>query len=374
MGYSQSFNLPVIQIADITGVYGVSFLIILVNFGIYLALRKAPKRFYILFFIFLLFASVLAYGHGRIRRIYPTQNLKVALIQGNIPQEMKWDPRYREFIIDKYTYLTKKSFEENPRLVIWPETSLPGYLDEADLKKRIINLAKSGDAHLLIGTLRAENDKFYNSATLISNEGEILESYDKIHLVPFGEFVPFGRLISRVRNFIDKPIGDFDRGREFTVFTFKVRDALFRPERIRKTTEFYKFAGLICFEDIFPDLSRRFVKRGARFLINMTNDAWFGKTAAPYQHAEGSVFRAVENRVPVLRAANTGFSCMIDHRGKVIKRVNVEGDEIFVDGYAVGAITPVFAKTFYTRFGDVFSWICIVIVLAGLVAFKRGHR
>jgi apolipoprotein N-acyltransferase len=375
LAYSQSFNLPVIQIADITGPYGVSFLIVLVNLGIYLAIKKAPRRFYILFFIFVLFVLVLAYGQNRIQRVYPTQRLKVAVVQGNIPQEMKWDPRYREFIIDKYIALTKEASRENPRLIIWPETSVPGYLEEEpDLKNRVTDLAKSTGAYLLIGTLREEDAKIFNSATLVSDKGKIIKSYDKLHLVPFGEFVPFERFIFWARDLIDKPIGDFDRGKEFTVFDFRVHNAVFKEASIQKTTEFYKFSSLICFEDIFPDLCRNFVGKGARFLVNMTNDAWFGKSSAPYQHAQGSIFRAVENRVPVVRAANTGFSCVIDHRGKILKRVKTGGEEIFVDGYAVETIKPVFAKTFYTRFGDIFSWLCILFLLLGFLPISVSGK
>ena len=371
LGYSQSFNLPVIQIADITGPYGVSFLIVLVNLGIYIALKKTPGRFYTLFFIFLVLAMVSGYGYNRLRRPYPTQRLKIALVQGNIPQALKWDEKYRRFIMDKYAYLTKEASNDAPRLIIWPETSVPGYLEEeGDLKRWIKGLARSANAYMVVGALREDGQDVFNSARLISNEGELLESYDKIHLVPFGEFIPLTKVISRIRAFIDKPIGDFARGKDFTVFKFQLHDAIASSSGIQKTTEFYKFSTLICFEDIFPDLSRRFVKSGARFLVNITNDAWFGNAAAPYQHAQGSIFRAVENRVPVVRAANTGVSCIIDHRGKVLEYVNSGGNKTFVDGYAVRSIHPVFAETFYTRFGDVFSWVSIAIV--GLGLFLRG--
>lgn len=345
LGYSQSSNLPVIQIANITGPYGVSFLVVLANFVIYLAIKKNAKKSCILFAAFVLFAAVLAYGQNELRRAYPAQNLKIAVIQGNIPQSVKWDPRYRDFIIDKYAALSKKALAESLSLVIWPETSVPGYLeDEADLKNKVANLAASGGAHFFVGNLRDKGSKFFNSATFISDEGKILESYHKIHLVPFGEFVPFGDKFHWMRNLIDKPIGDFNRGSEFTVFKLKA----------------HKFSGLICFEDIFPGLARKFVKNGANFLVNITNDAWFGRTSAAYQHAQGSIFRAVENRVPVVRAANTGLSCIISHTGEVLARVGSGDGELFVDGFVVETITPISARTFYTRFGDVFAWICLL--------------
>jgi len=366
LGYSQSLNLPVIQISDITGVYGVSFLVVLVNFGIYFALKKMKGRFYVLFIIFILFSMTVWYGQKRIRQIYPPADIKVAVIQGNIPQAMKWDPRYRNSIINKYSVLTKEALKEKPELVVWPETSIPGYLNETDLKKKVTGLARSGKVNLLIGALKESKSGAYNSAVLFSPLGEIMESYDKIHLVPFGEFLPLEDKLFAIRRFVDKPIGNFARGKEFTVFKLKSEEMFRDSGKIRKNTRFQAFSVLICFEDIFPGLSRNFVKRGARFLVNMTNDAWFGKTSAPYQHVEFSVFRAAENKVPVLRAANTGVSCIIDRNGRIVKSVGPGEGETFVDGYVTASITPGIIRTVYTRFGDVFSWICIIIVFIGL--------
>ena len=357
LGYSQSSNIPLIQIANITGAYGVSFLIILVNFGLYLALRKSPRRFYILAFIFILIGATWAYGERVIKHVYPSQTLKVSVIQGNIPQNIKWDPKYRDLIIDRYIRLTKDAIAEGkPDLVVWPETSLPGYMEEKDLRKAISDLARSEKTHLLIGTLHGEGLNAFNSACLISDGGEVLERYDKIHLVPFGEYIPFEGKIRWLRSRIDKPTGDFIKGKTYTVFKFKTKEAPVHSF----------FSCLVCYEDIFPELSRRFVRDGARFLINVTNDAWFGKTGAPYQHLQGSIFRAVENHVPVVRAANTGVSCIIDPYGRVTGVVRKLRDEICVDGYATGTIRTASTKTSYTRFGDIFSWICIILVFLKL--------
>ena len=368
LGHSQSFNPSVIQIADITGAYGVSFLVVLANFGIYLTLKRHPKRFYTLFFILILFVSVVGYGQTRIRGAYPVQELKISVIQGNISQELKWHPNYRNYIVDKYSKLTKETFPQKPTLIIWPETSVPGYLDgEIDLEKKVTELAREANAYILAGTLREENGHYYNSATLVSNEGKLLESYDKMHLVPFGEFIPLEKKFPWFRKFIDKPMGDFDRGESPTVFKFRIKKSITSENKIQKITEFFKFSTLICFEDIFPDISRNSVKRGARFLVNITNDAWFGKTSAPFQHMQGSIFRAIENRVPVIRAANTGISCVIDHRGKILNIVKKGNKEIFVDGHITATISAIFSKSIYTRYGDVFSWICIIIVLGGTI-------
>ena len=299
LGYSQSANIPLIQFANITGVYGVSFLIVLVNAGLYLALRKSAHRFYILFFIFILIAVCLIYGQRMIKRVYPEQALTVSVIQGNIPQGIKWDPKYRDFIMDKYKRITKNAIAKGkPHLVIWPEAALPGYMEDKGLSAQICDLASSEKVYLLTGTLHGEGLSAFNSACLISNSGEVLDRYDKIHLVPLGEFLPLENGFSWLRSCINKPMGDFIRGKDYRVFSLKAEKSLLP----------ISFSCFICYEDIFPELSRRFVKNGARFLVNVTNDDWFGKTSAPYQHLQGSIFRAVENNVPVLRAANTGVS------------------------------------------------------------------
>lgn len=378
LGYSQSLNLPVIQIADITGVYGVSFLVVLVNAGFYAVARKRSGRFMTLFFMFVILVLTWSYGDYRMRRPYLGQSLNVALIQGNIPQHRKWDPAYREYIMDRYAMLTREASRETaPQLVIWPETSVPGYLEEeTDLKERVSRLARSVKAPLLVGALRDENADIFNSAILVSDRGEIVQRYHKIHLVPFGEFIPFEKILSRMRGFIDKPIGDFRHGSEFTVFTVQSLAVIAETDTIQRTTSFYTFAPLICFEDIFPALCRIFVKKGAGLLVNMTNDAWFGRTAAPYQHMQHSIFRAVENRVPVVRAANTGVSCIIDYRGNVVSSVTSGDSEIFVEGYTTGTITLPFLHSVYTRFGDLFSWICVLLFGAGLAARRviRSHE
>lgn len=367
LGYSQSANLPIIQIANITGVYGVSFLILMANLSFYLLLTKTPRRFYIMFFSFIALVFVFAYGQSTMARAYHGHPLKVAVIQGNIPQEIKWSPSYAGSILDKYRTLTLEAVAEGPRLIVWPESSVPGYLEEEYyLRESVLNIAKETNAWLLVGTLR-ENDKAnFNSAVLISGKGDIKKRYDKIHLVPFGEFIPLGKVFSWVRFFVNKPIGDYSRGTDLTVFRFQTDTVIRQDKVIQKTTNFYNFSSLICFEDIFPDLCRRFVRQGADFLVNMTNDAWFGKSSAPYQHMQGSIFRAVENRVPVVRAANTGVSCIINHKGEILKYVRDKNKEIFIDGYAVGTIIPVSHPTFYTRFGDIFSRICIACVLLSI--------
>lgn len=289
-----------------------------------------------------------------IKRVYPEQALTVSVIQGNIPQGIKWDPKYRDFIMDKYKRITKNAIAKGkPHLVIWPEAALPGYMEDKGLSAQICDLASSEKVYLLTGTLHGEGLSAFNSACLISNSGEVLDRYDKIHLVPLGEFLPLENGFSWLRSCINKPMGDFIRGKDYRVFSLKAEKSLLP----------ISFSCFICYEDIFPELSRRFVKNGARFLVNVTNDDWFGKTSAPYQHLQGSIFRAVENNVPVLRAANTGVSCIINANGKITAIVRNGKDELWVDGYVTGDISMTSPRTFYTNFGDVFTWACIILVL-----------
>jgi apolipoprotein N-acyltransferase len=201
----------------------------------------------------------------------------------------------------------------------------------------------------LFGAVTRREDTYYNSAILLSAQGKHLCRYDKIHLVPFGEYIPFNKLLSFLETIV--PIGEFSRGKIFTVFPF--------PD---------KFSVLICFEDLFPEISRQFVKRGAGLLVNITNDAWFGKTSAPYQHLQASVLRAVENRRFLVRAANTGISGFIDPGGKIISLLaDPQGEERFISAYATQTIYSQEKLTFYTRFGDLFLFSLFLPVAYGII-------
>jgi len=373
LGYSQSFNTKLIQIVDITGVYGLSFLIVAVNFGLLMIFCKKCRRYILPCIVFILVAGCLLYGEIALRHVYPAQTLKIALIQGNIPQDIKWDKKYRSFIMDKFMRITRTAISEGkPDLVVWPETALPGYMEERDLGQTLSEIAQSGNVYFLTGTLHGEGMNAFNSACLISKRGILLARYDKVHLVPLGEFIPFEDKFPWVRSSMPIPLGDFRRGKEYVVFQLEKEDSALFPKAAAKNPDYYKFSCLICYEDIFPEIARTFVEKGAYFLINITNDAWFGKTSAPYQHLQGSIFRAVENHVPVVRAANTGVSCIIDSSGRVTKVARNGKEEICVDCYVTGDISINVEKTFYTRFGDAFSWGCMAIVLLGVITNQNG--
>ncbi len=364
LGYSQFQSLPVIQMASITGVYGISALIVLVNAGLFVllypAFEKYPawqnyrKRIGVSTLLFLLFC--VGYGWWTLSQapVYGIPPVRIGLIQGNIPQKMKWDPAYRNEVLRRYRNLTFEAAVFKPDLMVWPEAVTPFFfgrdfagtqyvLDTVRQAQTPIVLgspaAKETGKELALG--RSEPLRLYNSAYFLSGHGVQLGRYDKIHLVPFGEFVPFRSILF----FIDKMvanIGDFERGEESQVF--QLGD--------------YGFAVSICFEIIFPDLVRRPVKQGAGYLINITNDAWFGKSAASYQHMSMVAMRAVENRVPIVRAANTGISGTVDAYGRI-----VDATEIFEEDWVIAEIHPQTSKPgFYSTYGDVFSQMCLVLV------------
>lgn len=353
LGYSQYRFLPIIQIADITGVYGVSFLIVMVNGAIAdLFIYRKIKRPYLLFgpgLSIILFNVILGYGYWHLKepQINHGRELKVSLIQGNIEQDKKWDPKYQREVFDTYLRLTREALKDNPDIIVWPETATPFYFGrDRAYTDELISFVRENKTYLLSGTQRVksfEKRKYTiaNSAYLLSPAGEISGSYDKIHLVPFGEYVPMKKILFFVDKLVEG-IGDFSSGNRYEVFE----------------TPKGRFGTVICYEIIFPGLVRKFVKGGAEFMVTITNDAWFGHTSAPYQHFSMAVLRAVESRIPIARAANTGVSGFIDTNGKILK-----ASGIFHEGMYTGDIKLSTEKTFYARHGDIFANVCLGLTI-----------
>ncbi len=378
LAYSQYQNLPIIQIADITGAWGVSFLVMMVNVMIYKVIghgswmigKKQNAIFSYLFSCSFLFLSLI-YGYSRLHpptTHHPPPTLKVSVIQGNIPQELKWDPSARVYILNKYEQLTKEAATKNPDLIVWPEASCPGLLGEDNsVFQEIFSFARNTKIPLLIGTVSRDDKEYFNSCLLINSAGKISGRYNKLHLVPFGEYIPFKKYLPFLETIV--PIGDITAWNDYTIF--KISDSRFSilDSRVsiqhRASSIESQFAVLICFEDLFPELSRKFVSQGAQFLVNITNDAWYKETSAPYQHLQACVFRAVENRVFLARAANTGISGFINPTGKIISLVcDKKGKEIFVDGFDIQEV--IISKkglSFYNRFGDYFVLACFLFIL-----------
>jgi apolipoprotein N-acyltransferase len=360
LGYSQYSFLQIVQISDITGVYGVSFLIVFVNASLSKLLLE--RRFMPIVAAACVMALVAGYGYLRLQAPEQPGGLKISVVQGNIEQDKKWDPAYQQQTIGVYKRLTSQALAEHPDLVIWPETSTPFYFDGQDPRERQLSadlrdFVKSNKVPLLFGSPTYEirqprNVLLRNSAFLLDGNGGLAAKYDKFHLVPFGEYVPLKSVLFFVEKMV-QAIGDFATGADYTVMTLKNGSA--SPGETRLST-------VICYEIIFPDLVRQFVGRGAGIVTTITNDAWFGKTSAPYQHFSMAVFRAVENRVPVARAANTGVSGFIDSKGQVLAV-----SDIFTETYVTRTLKPGGTRTFYTRFGDAFSYLCCILSIIALV-------
>lgn len=362
-GYSQYRMLPVIQVADLAGVYGVSFVIVLVNTAI-AELISDRKRFTPLLTASVVLIAALGYGYHRLNAEAGSSGITVTVVQGNIEQDKKWDPAYQGEVIATYQRLTRKAIEQKPDLVIWPETATPFYFggnrDNAHRSEDLRRFVRAINTPLLTGSPTYEvkggrATALRNSAFLLDRDGATGSLYHKMHLVPFGEYVPMRKLLFFIKKMVQATDDlDFEAGVEHTVTKVRLPPG-----------DAVAIGTVICYEIIFPDLVRRFVNEGATVMTTVTNDAWFGRTGAPYQHFSMAVLRAVENRVPIARAANTGISGFIDAKGRIL---DMSG--IFTEAHLTRTLLPGTSKTFYTRYGDVFAWFCALtsLVLLALPA------
>ena len=356
IGYSQYRFLSIIQISDITGVYGISFLVIAFNCAIVdLFLLKSrirqmplyPLSYTVigLLLLCLVIVSSLGYGFWRLGQERPGRMIKASVVQGNIEQDKKWEPAFQRYVLETYVGLSLQAAESSPDIILWPETAVPFFFaEDKENSAYLEQFQQTLNSYLLFGSVlikkNASQQQFLtNSVILLDKEGKIDYQYDKIHLVPFGEYVP----LRSVLFFIDKlvvGIGDYLPGNQY----------------IKADTEFGSFASLVCYEIIFPGLVRKFYARNGDFMVNITNDAWFGKTAGPYQHFSIAVFRAIENRKPVVRSANTGISGFIDSNGRILSRT-----ELFQRQVVSKEIKTDTTLSVYSYYGDLFMYFCIVI-------------
>ncbi len=359
LGYSQYRRLALIQVAAWTGVYGVSFLVALVNAALAWAIVRGRRGAVVAVVVIgLAVGGVALLGAQRLSGA-PPPSLPVVIAQGNIDQAVKWDKVYQAKTLEIYRVLTTAA-QGRARLIVWPETAVPAYVrSEPWVLAWLTDLAEAVETPLLVGAPDAERVgqgvTYFNSAFLMTPRG-VAGRYDKIHLVPFGEYVPLKGLLFFVHA-IAAEIGDFSSGRRVTVFPL----------------DGASFGAVICYEVIFPDLFRRFVGEGARFMVNITNDAWFGRSGGPLQHLAMVPFRAVETGVAVVRAANTGVSAVVGPTGRIGPTLG-----LFERGAILTAIPLREGETFYTRFGDLFAYGCALgglgLLGAGLWERIRSRR
>lgn len=362
LGYSQYKFLRIIQFADITGVYGVSFIVVAVNGAladlfIVMKKRKAMPLFQLwptyvgACILCVALASALIYGHGRLGEKRPGLGITVSMVQGNIRQDLKWDKSFQTEVIDIYKSLSYLANRDHPSLIIWPESAVPFYYGlDRERTEELVWFQRTLGTRLLFGAVTVKDDKrLANSAVMLAPDGSERYLYDKIHLVPFGEYVPLGKLLFFV-NKLAEGIGDYEPGKRY----------------VRAETPFGDFGTLICYEIIFPGLVRKFFKDGGDFIVTITNDAWFGKTPGPYQHFSFTSLRAVENRKPVVRAANTGISGYVDSNGRIRSSTSLFERTVLTEEIKTDS-----TKTFYSSYGDLFSYLCIVITVILLMNIRR---
>lgn len=351
LGYSQYKFLSISQIASITGIYGISFILILANCTLSVVLFKKLRgckwKYGVLAAVIIIFACIV-WGKIRIENYKDAKyNENVGIVQGNIPQDIKWLIVLADEHFNKHIDMTISSMSAGAKLIIWPESAITVFLlEDKEKYDQIMKISKRYNAYLLIGAdyrkLSEKEVKYYNSAFFINPNDNRIQIYSKIHLVPFGEYVPLKKLLWFIDKFVEG-VSDFSAGTEYTLFKYKQ----------------HKISTQICYEIIFPNISREFVKRGSELITTITNDAWFGKTSAPYQHFAMAVMRAIENKRYLVRSANTGISGIVNPVGKIIHQ-----SELFTDYIIIDKVSFLNEKTIYNKYGN---WLCILSVLIVMI-------
>ncbi len=381
LGVSQYRLLPLIQIASITGVYGVSFLPVWFSVSLVSAfavlLRRPQVRWHgqrEILLPFMVAVGVIAAGWSVIMRSTPPQpKLKAALIQPSIPQTWIWDPKESSNRFQQLLQLSEQALTNHPDLLVWPEAAVPYmYRFDEEIHTAVTNLVQTHKVWLILGSDDGEvrirpngrmETNFFNSSFLVSPEGETKGVYRKRRLVIFGEYIPFGRDFTFIEGLTG--MGSFTPGDRAVNF--------FMPDLHAKA------AMLICFEDVFPDVTRASVEDDTDFILNLTNNGWFGESAAQWQHAANAVFRAVENGRPLVRSTNNGLTCWVDPQGRMDQIFFPGTKDIYGMGFKIvdipllGGGKP--SETFYHRHGDWFGWGCVSLsALAVLLQIALPRR
>ena len=335
IGYTQTYSINMIQFATVTGVFGVSFWVVWLNVFAFLMLKNWRERkkslLYGTIFLLLIF---LPWTYGKLTIPSNDQfkeKIEVALLQGNIDPLEKWDEAFLARNFKLYEGMTRTALKDTSLdLIIWPETATACYLrSRPKYLKRVNKLVDSSFVALLTGTpdykfIGKGQYNAYNALFLILPYYRKIQHYYKRKLVPFGERVPFSHVfpaLGRWLNALNTGIGDFTPGKAFNLF--ELPGTYLHKKGLNEIKSPLKFAGVICYESIFQGEVRKFINKGAKFLVIVTNDAWFGASEAPYHHAQIAVFRAVENRISIARDANTGISMIIDPYGRVLKKTKL---------------------------------------------------
>ena len=381
LGNSQYLNHPAIQVCSVTGVFGLGFLILATNCCLafwarqYLMGGGSVLRRPLLVTGVLVIGLVAVYAWGVNRASAPADGraVRVGLLQGNYDHVYKWSGKSLDEILYAYARLSARAAKERPDLIVWPETAVPTrLLSEETIAGTMVEAAtRAANTYSLVGSLKSpitpDVDESYNTAFLFGPKGNRLpQDYAKRHLVPFGEYVPLKKIFFFV-DIVSAGATIFLPGERATLFEIPTRSA-----------ESLKFGVLICYESIFPQMAREYVEKGADLLVVITNDAWYGATAMPYQHAAMAALRAVESGIPMVRSANTGLTCWADARGRIRGILQSDhGQALFLEGHLTAEPQLENLDTFYSRHGDLFSHVCLVVAILALgmaVVGKRRRR
>jgi apolipoprotein N-acyltransferase len=360
LGYSQASVTPVVQVASVVGVYGLSALVALASVSLaFAAVGRGRERVLVPLAGLATVLLIAAAGHWRVsdgRLATAGDPVRVALVQANIPQDQKWDAGYATRILETYLTMTREAAAAGARVVIWPESSTPFYFDYDQAGNAAIRqVVRDTGVHLLFGTDQYEPGppaRSFNAALLLDPSGTVTGVYRKMHLVPFGEYVPLRRLLFFAAPLVES-VSDFSPGDEATVMSVGSR----------------RLSTAICYEVVYPDLIGTFTDRGSQLLTTVTNDAWYGRSSAPHQHFWQAAVRAVEQGRYLARAANTGISGIVDPYGRVITR-----SPLFVRTVLHGDVRFIDERTIYGRTGDAFAFACVALALLAAAATWRAPR
>jgi apolipoprotein N-acyltransferase len=365
LGYSQVTWLPIAQLASLVGVYGLSGLLAVASSAVAFAMvARGAGRWVPLAATGLLVSGIALWGSARLSRgdlNAAGDTVRVAVLQGNIAQEDKWDPAKSDSITDNYMQMTRQALSQGATFIIWPESSTPFYFENDLLRGGAIRrLATEGRATLLIGSDQLEpikatpspvkaEPRYYNAAFLVRPDGSIGAVYRKMHLVPFGEYVPAKRLLFFVGTIV-AAASDFSAG----------------TEPVLLPVDGHKVSTAICYEVIYASLMRQFVKEGSELLTTITNDAWYGRSSAPFQHWDQAALRAIEGGRYLARAANTGISGFVDPYGRVLRKSALFEQKILVED-----LKFLRHRTLYSRIGDTVAWLSLALTAAVFLATRR---
>ena len=344
---SQLDFLPLLQIIEITGTYGITLYIISINVILYIMIKEFNLNKHLAIFTFLFIISLWIIGGYRMKQFNnSTQKINIAILQPNIDPNAKWEYDKKKETIAYMDSLHEVAIELNPDLILFPETALPAYLR---LNHRIRNMIQkkvdSSGIPVLTGTvdmsISPEGEKVYYNSAMFLLPGHDYKIYNKLHLVPFAEYIPMSKVLPSLKK-LNFGQGNFSHGTDYTMFKWKN----------------VIFSNLICYESSIPNIVRKFVENGADMITIQTNDGWLGKSAGPYQHYDIARLRAIENRVPIVRSANTGISGLILANGRSVDKQPMERSLVFMVSVPLNP-----SGSFYSQYGDVFALICFVIFL-----------